>query len=664
MKNFFLLLFLLFGLMVQASTVAPYIFINNRLNIDYASVYNILREKLSGYDILEREKYYETFESTSKNAGDSYIIKLMQDNRSADYGVVVRIDDCYTERKTEKNVRFVKNSSGSYISYAGTFYQVSQKKLFSYNKNDDKFYQDSSGNYVYLADYPWARTEREKFIKIDGFYTRYSEDTVWYKYSIKGSYAVIDYKSSVIIDSGSIDSTMTSKSSSEMQSFVNSSIRAIKLRQSTFYEEKPKIALYALKNKEYSGYTDQIYGQVQEGFIDDGRYGILDRANIDKIMEELKLDYLGIVSGQAASNMKTAAYMVSFVINSLKYEEYTVTEKKSYLNPINGSYTGGEEVEVGKYYYRKKDGSFTADATGTYVKKVRKPWERTDSYVQASGFYDVFTQDTVYAKGYMNCTFHVIDLKTGLYLGHMTKELWVNKPLTELKDRFQSTESIFRSDINDLLVRQASGWISLETKKLFTLNTLIAVSDGDKQIIQAGKNYGVKNSMLFRVVDDYITRGYIKVEQTGERTSNTRTVRLIRQTDDIKYNNLAYEDFDYYDPFGMQVYFGGGTGGLLTGLGYMFTDIYKNLLGDIRTGIMFQGENSYFLGQAGIKVYPLNQETDLSLALAVKTDFKHDISVYPVLEVSSRIFYDLLRYSAGFYFGKESLGFLSLNVCF
>ena len=107
-----------------------------------------------------------------------------------------------------------------------------------------------------------------------------------------------------------------------------------------------------------------------------------------------------------------------------------------------------------------------------------------------------------------------------------------------------------------------------------------------------------------------------------------------------------------------------GLGDVYKRQGYMFTDIYKNLLGDIRTGIMFQGENSYFLGQAGIKVYPLNQETDLSLALAVKTDFKHDISVYPVLEVSSRIFYDLLRYSAGFYFGKESLGFLSLNVCF
>ncbi|MBP7238325.1 MAG: hypothetical protein KBA07_09825, partial [Petrotogaceae bacterium] len=161
MKKFFLFLFILLGIMVQASTVVPYIFINNKLNIDYASVYTILKEKLSGYDVLERDKYYETFESTSKNTDNSYIIRLMQDNRSADYGVIVRIDDCYTERKTEKNVRFVKNSSGSYISYAGTFYQVSQKKLFSYNKNEDKFYQDSSGNYIYLADYPWARTERE-----------------------------------------------------------------------------------------------------------------------------------------------------------------------------------------------------------------------------------------------------------------------------------------------------------------------------------------------------------------------------------------------------------------------------------------------------------------------------------------------------------------------
>jgi len=663
MKKIFLFLFILLGIMVQASTVVPYIFINSRLNIDYKSVYAILKEKLSGYDVIERDKYYETFESTSKNTDNSYIIRLMKDNRSADYGVIVRINDCYTERKTEKNVRFVKNPSGSYISYAGTFYQVSQKKLFSYNKNEDKFYQDSNGNYIYLADYPWARTEREKFIKIDGFYTRYSEDTVWYKYSIKGSYSVIDYQSSVVIDSGSIDNSMVSKSSSEMQSFVNSSIRAIKLRQSTFYEEKPKIALYALKNQEYSGYTDQIYGQVQQGFIDDGRYGILDRANIDKIMDELKLDFLGIVSGQAASNMKIASYMVSFVINSLRYEEYTVTEKKSYLNPVNGSYTAGEEVEVGKYYYRKRDGSFTPSATGTYVKKIRKPWERTDSYIPASDFYDVFTQDTVYAKGYMNCTFHVIDLKTGLYMGYMTKELSVNKPLTDLKDRFQSTESIFRSDVNDLLIRQASSWINQETRKLFPLNTLIAASDGDRQIIQAGKNYGVKNSMLFRVVDDYITRGYIKVEQTGEKTSNTRTIRLIKQYDEIKYNNLVYEDFDYYNPFGMQIYLGGGTGGFVTGLGYMFTDIYKNLLGDIRAGMMIHGENSYFLGQAGIKVYTI-QETDLSLALAFKTDFKHDISIYPVLEVSTRIFYDLLRYSAGFYFGKESLGFLSLNVCF
>nr|HPG48570.1 hypothetical protein [Petrotogaceae bacterium] len=97
MKKFFLFLFILLGIMVQASTVVPYIFINNKLNIDYASVYTILKEKLSGYDVLERDKYYETFESTSKNTDNSYIIRLMQDNRSADYGVIVRINDCYTE---------------------------------------------------------------------------------------------------------------------------------------------------------------------------------------------------------------------------------------------------------------------------------------------------------------------------------------------------------------------------------------------------------------------------------------------------------------------------------------------------------------------------------------------------------------------------------------
>ncbi|HOO74991.1 MAG TPA: hypothetical protein PLS66_06840 [Tepiditoga sp.] len=645
MKKIILIIMItLLSVIFFSETLATFLEINDSTGISPDAVQNIIAAKFNYFSVSLRQKI-------TYNSSEMYN-PLASGKGTADYGLYIKINEIKKESKTDSTVQFMRDDTrGNYIKVNGIYVQATSKLRYSYNMQKDSYVRNDNGNYIYLANYPWARDNFSKYVVFDGFYSKYTKDSENYKYTLNGFYQFVDFKTGFIISSGTISKNIiTDGGLINRDSLIENAINEINFDYKKLYDEKPKIALY-INNYSDKNVSDEIYDRARSLFENDGRYVVLDRANLDKLFDEKKLDMITENSDKIASELKNVKYMVFIDLNYYNEEEYRQSKNYFFNNPVSGDYINGEKVVKGIFYSPEKgnDGKtkFTEYSTGNYVRVETTTWDKNYRYVKYSVPQDVKVFDITKNYGIISYSYKLLDLTSGTLLMEKADIKEYDTEINILADNYGSTKSFFKSTLENALVNSAVSDAISNIKKAFPVRTEVLVAEDNILTLGAGKNYGVRRGTIFRIVDNYKTVGYASAQKIYETQSVSEITELINKNEKPEVSDFAYEDF-YYDYF-----FGGGFGfymnsKLMPGFNLRFknTDIEKNTKSFVNLSNYYEiPETTETQTATDSKIYiaadycfNLLRTKSISLYAGAGANFefsKSTFDIYPVIEINN-----------------------------
>ncbi|BBE30330.1 hypothetical protein OSSY52_04710 [Tepiditoga spiralis] len=635
MKKIILLMFLIFSILTYSKTIAEFIEINRETNINFDEISKILENKFGNFTFVKRQISYNS----------KLTFNIFKNPNIADYGIYIKINNIKKEEKITKNVLFIRNdNSGTYVYFKNIYVPITSKKRYDYDGKN--YFLSKNGKYIYLDNYLWAKNEEDKFIEFSGYYKKELKTIKTYKYSLNGIYELVDFKTSFVVSSGSLNT-----SSSNKETLIKSSLNKINFNFKKFYNEKPKIALYISKNG-YESIENKLYDYIRTNFENDGRYAVLDRNNLDKLFEEKKLDMITKNTNKVASNFKNVEYIILLQVNMYKKEKYSTYNEYNFLNNVYGEYSNNYKLDVGTYYNEVKNKdkiTYTPSATGIYVKTIKTPWDRKPKYLNIKNFYTKIGNVDLKEDIILNYTYRIIDLKTATLLGEKTnsinKDLYLSKPT----NFYGGIESDIESTAINSIVYNISKDMSYNIMTIFPIRTTVNKVINNEVFINSGLNYGVLPFSIYRIIDKYKTIGQVRVVLPMLKESKTKIISLKDKNSIPKSGDLAYEDFYFIKPLGFSI---GINSCGLENFGFEFKYRFFNIYNETKSFISFI--NSYNIQNITDEFNEIYKkyETNFNLSLGFNlfsTNYlnvfagggiiyfldKSSLNIYPMLEINS-----------------------------
>ncbi|ONN27594.1 hypothetical protein XJ44_02950 [Thermosipho affectus] len=436
--------------------------------------------------------------------------------------VVIEIFSVEKEITLKKVINYIKDEKGHYITYNGNYYYTNDKKR--YNLQDDKFVVDKNGIYVYATNFPWARDEHQKYI-ISDFYRKEIINKKEEKYYVSGYLTEID---SFYIKSFTPFVFKVKKFDEVEKKLLN-----LKKNKNNFYSDKYDVVV------NFSNTQNKLKAFIMEKLQQDKRYNIYDRDYIREILKDVAIKDL---FGEISFDFRVPKYIIN--IKTINFQKRIMKKDlvDFFPNEMSGRYLiSGEKVELGRYYKEGDDNSYILDKKeGNYVKILNFPW-RKERFKLASNFYDLFfVKNVEYINYHLSILLNIIDTKNAKIIFAKTFKASINIPQT-----FYSKRLVIRNEkiekINNLF-KDISKAINKKLKEVFYLSSVVKDVKGLTVFLYDGENIGIKKGQVFRIFNNHLTQGYIRIKEVGQNNSNGN---IFRSIEPIGKYSLAMESFYY-----------------------------------------------------------------------------------------------------------------------
>jgi len=513
---------------------------------------------------------------------------------------VVHVISLSKESVTRKVNEFIKNKNGLYVYYGGDYYQISDKRRYSYNPKEKKYVVDKDGLYVYLQEYAWARKKEDKYIMSD-FYTLKSYTVTETTYYLVLVITDIDLSTFFIRSITPI----VSQGSTVEETIINAGKRYSQIINE-HSEDKIDVAVLF-----ENGFNPILRTFLLAYLQEDTRYNIYDRIYLNELMNYLRTaDLFG--GENVVLKFRPPRYILTFE-KFLEKSEETSSEKYYFFeNPVNGAYikrfVNGLyvpiRIEVGEYYrYDSTSKRYVFDVEkGNYVKYCKGPWEENE-YALESSFYDYKTYNVMSISTFYSFLAKVFDTEKGILLGSRLFKNQFDVVLKEPLDRF-GTERV-RSNTEAVLSSYVviSKAVQQFFQTLFPLTT--EISDVKDLLVQvgSGKNIGMKPGYVFQNIANGYTTGFLRIEKVLNSEAQGRILYIVPE-EKIISNSFAIETKDYPNNSGGRFVLFIDRYGFGSKIGYVDSDIY----GNYNWSLLFGTELLYSSESPNITSIPISLE--------------------------------------------------------
>ncbi len=463
-----------------------------------------------------------------KDYFENYFVEKL----SEDLLLLVHVVSFEKEMAKERTVEFLQEKSGNYVYFEGTYYQVPDKTLYSYDSKNDKFYRDPQyGTYIYLPTYRWARKENDKYIRVFNFYKKNEKIEDVSYYSLGVYLTLIDVQKMTVLYSQF--QYLTGNSLSQALGRLKKTYLSVLPKTYTFeeyeklYNKKPSVALY------YENIPLELSAAISQKFYNDGRYIVTDRTYLNDIV---KLQYIkDLFDGEIVEfKFLPPKYVVN--ISGLNPYSEKITERtvvKFFTDKIDGQYYNDKKVEVGNYYtYDFQTKTYKIDKEkGTYVKVIRKSWEKEEYlYVGTSAptFSDIFSENSKYLELYSSINAVVIETSTSKLIYGQNIGRSVESPIYETIDRFGSTRYNPKIYLKSRLFDRISTEVVSSISSTFLISSYITdVTDASTVKFADGKILGIKTGMKFKAMENGFTVAFLNTQKVSENTSQAKVFYIL-----------------------------------------------------------------------------------------------------------------------------------------
>ncbi len=438
--------------------------------------------------------------------------------------LIVHVVSFEKESAKEKVVEFSPDKNGNHVYFEGTYYQISDKTLYSYDSKNDRFYRDPQyGTYVYLPTFRWARKENDKYVRVFNFYKK-SERVIDVVYYSLGVYqALIDVQKMTVLYSQF--QYLTGNSLNQVLGKMNKTYLSALPKTYTFeeyerlYNRKPSIALY------YENISLELSASISEKFYSDGRYIITDRTYLNELV---KLQYIRDLFGGEVVEFKFLPPKYVVKISGLNPYSEKITERtvvKFFNNTVDGQYYNNRKVKVGSYYtYDSQTKTYRTDKEkGTYVKVIQKPWEE-EEYLYVGNliptFSDIFSENVKYLELYSSVNIFVIETSSSKIVAGKNISNFIESAIYETIDRFGSTKYTPKIYLKSILFDRISTEIVSNISSTFLISSYITdVTDFSTVKFADGKVLGIKPGMKFKAIENGFNVAFLSTQTVYEKTS-------------------------------------------------------------------------------------------------------------------------------------------------
>ncbi len=463
-----------------------------------------------------------------KDYFQNYFVEKLPDNLL----FLVHVVSFEKEVAKQRTVEFLQEKSGNYVYFEGTYYEVTDKTLYSYDSKNDNFYRDPQyGTYIYLPTYRWARKENDKYIRVFNFYRKNEkiEDVTYYSLGVY--LTLIDAQKMTVLYSQFQYLTGTSLS----QSLERLKKKYLSVLPKTYsfevyeklYNKKPSVALY------YENIPLELSAGISEKFYSDGRYIITDRTYLNEIV---KLQYIKDLFGGEIVEFKFLPPKYVVKISGLNPYSEKITERrivKFFTNKVDGQYYNDKKVEFGNYYtYDSQTKTYKVDKEkGTYVKVVKKPWEKEEYlYVGTSvpSFSDIFSENSKYLELYSSINVIIIETSTSKLISGENIGRSVESQIYETVDRFGSTQYNPKIYLKSRLFDRISTEIASGISSIFLISSYITdVTDVSTVKFADGQVLGIKTGMKFKAMENGFTVAFLNIQKVSENISQAKAFYIL-----------------------------------------------------------------------------------------------------------------------------------------
>ncbi|WP_448374446.1 hypothetical protein [Fervidobacterium sp.] len=510
---------------------------------------------------------------------------------------IVHLISISKETTTRRVNEFTRDKNGSYVYFQGDYYQISDRRRYSYDSKQKKYVVDKDGLYVYLQEYAWARKQEDKYIMSDF-------------YSLK-SYTVTETDYYLVMVVTDIDmSTFFIKSITPVVSYgstIDGAIRNAAKRYSQIVNEfsPDKIDIAILFEK---GFNPILRTFILAKLQEDTRYNIYDRLYIDELMDYMRnIDLFGGES--IALKFRPPKYLITFG-NFVEKSEQTSTEEYYFFhNPINGAYikrfVNGlavpVRVEVGSYYrYDSSSKKYVFDIEkGNYVKYYKGPWEK-DGYVLESWFYDYRLYNTTKVSSFYSFLANVFNTESGILVSSKFFKDQFTVPLKYPIDRFGSENTVSLTAVSLNGYNSIAENVQEFLQSIFPLVSAISDVEGLVVQLESGKNIGIKPGYVFQNISNGYTTGFLMIEKVLNSHSQGKIFYIV-PGETIASNSLVIETKNY--PY--------NTGGRFSlfidryGIGLKVGYIESNISGYYNWSLMFGVQSPYNVEEYYVTTVPV-----------------------------------------------------------